>query len=181
MKVNDIGSQHAAYFMKILEGRNMVKKYAEYKFDMCDETVFKAWDKLMTMDADSGVVIIGIVKSGTNSIGHVELCYLETRTMDPRAADGRVLNIHDPQRETSAEGRVVDRQGFIEHVKDDGGVGVIFYVVNCVELNNIITKNAPNLHVKHPTQLLPQKRFEKALINDDQSKFKLLFFAPYSS
>ena len=132
------------HFMNILEGRNIVKKHAEYKYppqmvDRGDEIV-KAWNELMTMNGRHRVVIIGRVNSEANGDSHVELCYLDTRT-----PDGRV-KIHDPQSEMSEQGREGDLQDFINHVKGDGGV--IFYTMIWVELITIITKYSPILHVK---------------------------------
>ena len=126
-------------FINILEKCGIVGKYDIYEYPPPmpnrENEMVKAFNRLMTMDPNLRVVIIGGVISKAEQKGHAELCYLNSRTQDGK------VTIHDPQSETSEE---VGKQGFINRVKNDEGV--IFYTVNFETLQQIINDH---LHILH--------------------------------
>ena len=99
----------------------------------------KAFDKLMTINPTSPIVIIGRLFSKASRKGHAELCYLHTRTQNGK------VTIHDPQENTATE---IGKQDFVNHVMNDEGVE--FYTVNLDLLKTIINHFAPILHVDTP-------------------------------
>ena len=109
----------------------------------------KAFDKLMTMNPTSPVVIIGRLFSKDSRKGHAELCYLNTRTQDGR------VTIYDPQENTATEG---GKQDFIYYVKNDEGVE--YYTVNLEILKQIMNYFLPILHLN-----IPEQQFNKLCFN----------------
>ena len=136
-----------AQFMEILKKCKVVGISPDDIYEYLRHTVgvmrqnemSKAFDKLMTINPPSPVVIIGRLKSKSSREGHAELCYLNSRTHDGK------VTIHDPQENTATER---GKEDFVNHVMKDEGVE--FYTVNLDILKTIINYFAPILHVDAP-------------------------------
>ena len=136
-----------AQFMEILKKCKVVEISPDDIYEYLQHTdgrmrqneMSKAFDKLMTINPRSPVVIIGRLKSKSTRKGHAELCYLNSRTQDGK------VTIHDPQDNTAIEG---GREDFVNRVNNDEVVE--FYTVNLDILKPIITNFAPILHLDTP-------------------------------
>ena len=136
-----------AQFMEILKKCKVVEISPDDIYEYLQHTdgrmrqneMSKAFDKLMTINPRSPVVIIGRLKSKSTRKGHAELCFLNSRTQDGK------VTIHDPQDNTAIEG---GREDFVNHVKNDEVVE--FYTVNLDILKQIINYFAPILHLDTP-------------------------------
>ncbi len=128
--------------MAILQECGVVTSVGEFECPSKSEAIARneminnAWDKLMNIDADKGVVILGRRPAEADRPGHVEACELETRV------DGKV-KIYDPQQGVfSFQG---DKEDFRDYVKDDREL--LLFIVEWQKLADIIKKNEE--HILH--------------------------------
>ncbi len=131
IKGNDLKCEQ---LMAILQEFGIVTSVGEFEYPSKSEArnnmINKAWDTLMNIDDNEGVVILGRRPVEADTPGHVEACELETRV------DGKV-KIYDPQQgEVSFQG---NKEDFRDYVKDDREL--LLFIVEWQKLADIIKKN----------------------------------------
>ena len=143
------------HLMAILQRIEIVTS-REYKFPREEvpkrEMIDTVWNILMSADGSLRVMLIGRIVVGEE--GHVEVCDLDTRTVD--GTHGRVT-IHDPQEDYANH---MNQENFRNHFWNDEGL--ILGKVNLEKLTAIIIDHYAI--VQHTNQTLP---VETGAVNDE--------------